>query len=258
MICAVDSKALCHETSHCGRAWVKGYRMDSMIAGDDFRKMDPWRIFRIMAEFVEGFEAMAQIENGISVFGSARTPEDDRYYKMARDLGSKLTRGGYTVITGGGPGIMEAANRGAEDVGGMSVGLNIDLPFEQKPNKHIGKLLSFRYFFCRKVMFAKYSKAIVAFPGGFGTMDELFEHLTLVQTMKINPLPVVLVGSSFWKGVIDWMREELLGRENYIGADDLSLVNVADTVEEVMDVLLKKAPVVSTRQSGRLTDNGNG
>ncbi len=212
---------------------------DVGYSADDFRKNDPWRIFRIMAEFVEGFEAMAHVENGVSVFGSARTPETDRYYQMARELGRLLTKAKFTVITGGGPGIMEAANRGAEEGGGASVGLNIDLPFEQEPNPYIGKLLSFRYFFCRKVMFSKYSRAIVAFPGGFGTMDELYEHLTLVQTMKIPPMPIILVGSAFWKGMLEWTEETLYREERYIGPKDLELFKLVDTPEEAMTLLRK-------------------
>lgn len=209
----------------------------SVLLADDFRNMDSWRIFRIMAEFVEGFETMAQIENGISVFGSARTPESDTYYAMAVELARELTRAGYTVITGGGPGIMEAANRGAKEAGGVSVGLNIDLPFEQQPNPYIGKLISFRYFFCRKVMFAKYSRAIVAFPGGFGTLDELFEHLTLVQTMKIPPMPIVLVGAEFWGGMLEWINARMREGEKFISAGDTSLFKVADSVADVMGIL---------------------
>ncbi|MCL2001724.1 MAG: TIGR00730 family Rossman fold protein [Planctomycetes bacterium] len=210
---------------------------------EDFRTMDPWRVFRIMAEFVEGFEAMAQIENGISIFGSARTPETDRYYQMASDLAGELAMSGYTIITGGGPGIMEAANRGAKETKGLSVGLNIDLPYEQKPNPYIGKLLSFRYFFCRKVMFSKYSQAIVVFPGGFGTLDELFEHLTLVQTQKIPPLPIVLVGTDFWKDLINWLQDQLLTREKYISPEDLLLYKITDTVEETVSVLKEWVPI---------------
>ncbi|MDR1533949.1 MAG: TIGR00730 family Rossman fold protein [Planctomycetota bacterium] len=221
---------------------------------DDFRNLDPWRIFRIMAEFVEGFEAMAQISNGISVFGSARTPEGSHYYQEAREMGRQLARAGYTVITGGGPGIMEAANRGAREAGGQSVGLNIDLPNEQKPNPYIGKLLSFRYFFCRKVMFAKYSRALVAFPGGFGTLDELFEHITLTQTKKIVGLPVILIGSGFWRGMLDWVRETLLEENGCIDREDLSLFRLADSPAEAMDILKEWIPVASaTRESARLT-----
>ncbi len=208
-----------------------------VFSADDFRKNDPWRIFRIMAEFVEGFEAMAHIGNGVSVFGSARTPEEDRYYVMARTLGRLLAEEKFTVITGGGPGIMEAANRGAQEAGGVSVGLNIDLPFEQDANPYIGKLLSFRYFFCRKVMFSKYSRAIIAFPGGFGTMDELFEHLTLVQTMKIPPMPIILVGRDFWKDLLAWFDKTLFREGKYIGESDLELVRLVDTPEEAMSTL---------------------
>ena len=228
----------------------------SVYTAEDFRKMDPWRIFRIMAEFVEGFEAMAHVENGISVFGSARTPESDRYYKMAVELGRDLTQAGYTVITGGGPGIMEAANRGASEVNGESIGLNIDLPFEQKPNPFIGKLLSFRYFFCRKVMFAKYSRALIAFPGGFGTLDELFEHLTLVQTKKILPMPVVLVGSEFWSGMLDWVKKTILEKESYISPEDLELYRVADSAAEVMDILKEWLPRTASK-SGKAAKSGD-
>ncbi len=206
---------------------------------DDFRNLDPWRIFRIMAEFVDGFESMAKIDNGVSVFGSARTPPEDKYYKMAVNLGRDLAMEGYTVITGGGPGIMEAANRGAREANGVSVGLNIDLPFEQKPNPFISKLLSFRYFFCRKVMFSKYSRAIIAFPGGFGTMDELFEHLTLVQTLKIPPMPIILVGRKFWGGMLEWIEDELLAQK-LISTDDLKLYEIAANPSEVMEILNEK------------------
>lgn len=209
---------------------------------DDFRNLDPWRIFRIMAEFVDGFESMARIDNGVSVFGSARTLPDDRYYQMAVELGRELATEGYTVITGGGPGIMEAANRGAREANGLSVGLNIDLPFEQKPNPFIGKLLSFRYFFCRKVMFSKYSQAIVAFPGGFGTLDELFEHLTLVQTLKIPRLPIILVGGEFWRDMLAWIEKDLLGR-GLVSAADLDLYQIVETPGEVMKIIEEKCPL---------------
>ncbi|MDR1520488.1 MAG: TIGR00730 family Rossman fold protein [Planctomycetota bacterium] len=226
-------------------------------AADDFRNLDPWRIFRIMAEFVEGFEAMARITNGVSVFGSARTREDNSYYQMAAEMGRKLTLAGYTVITGGGPGIMEAANRGASEAGGRSIGLNIDLPYEQKPNPYIGQLLSFRYFFCRKVMFAKYSRALVAFPGGFGTLDELFEHITLAQTGKIPCLPIVMVGAAFWRGMLAWIRETLLEREKCVGPEDMSLFRVVDSVDEGMAVLKEWIPAAaSARDSARLTARG--
>lgn len=226
-------------------------RKDTGYSPDDFRKMDPWRIFRIMAEFVEGFEAMAQIANGISVFGSARTPETDKYYQDAVHLGRSLTLSGYTVITGGGPGIMEAANRGAKEAGGVSVGLNIDLPFEQQPNPYIGKMLSFRYFFCRKVMFSKYSRAIVAFPGGFGTLDELFEHLTLVQTRKIGSMPIILYGSAFWQGCIDWVKNIMLDKEKYISPEDMFLFKIADTPDEILAILKELVPPEDKAVSGR-------
>ncbi|MDR2390319.1 MAG: TIGR00730 family Rossman fold protein [Planctomycetota bacterium] len=224
---------------------------------DDFRNLDPWRIFRIMAEFVEGFEILAQIANGVSVFGSARTPECDRYYQLAVEMGRELAKAGYTVITGGGPGIMEAANRGAKEAGGESIGLNIDLPYEQKPNPYIGKLLSFRYFFCRKVMFSKYSQALVAFPGGFGTLDELFEHLTLTQTKKIPSLPIVLIGSEYWRGMIAWIRDQVLSEYNYISPKDMSLFRIVDTPAEAMDVLKKWIPTAqASRDSARLSARG--
>lgn len=222
--------------------------MENRYVTEDFRKMDPWRIFRIMSEFVQGFEQMAQIENGISIFGSARTPEHDRYYKMAAALAGDLSREGYTVITGGGPGIMEAANRGAQEAGKLSVGLNIDLPFEQAPNPYIGKLLSFRYFFCRKVMFAKYSKALVVFPGGFGTLDELFEHMTLVQTMKIPPMPIVMVGREFWRDMVAWIEKMLLEKELYIGAEDMELFRLADTAEEALGILREWLPLSAAKR----------
>ncbi|MDR1612604.1 MAG: TIGR00730 family Rossman fold protein [Planctomycetota bacterium] len=209
---------------------------------DDFRNLEPWRIFRIMAEFVDGFESMAKVDSGVSVFGSARTPPGDGYYSMAVELGRELTLRGYTVITGGGPGIMEAANKGAREAGGASIGLNIDLPYEQKPNPYIGKLLNFRYFFCRKVMFSKYSQAIVAFPGGFGTMDELFEHLTLVQTRKIPPMPVILVGADYWKGMLEWLGKVMLDRHGYVDAGDMDLCVLVDSAGDAMKTLEKLSP----------------
>ncbi len=225
---------------------------ETTFGGDDFRKMDPWRIFRIMAEFVEGFEAMAQVERGVSIFGSARTPEKDPFYQMARELGALLTRDGFTVITGGGPGIMAAANRGAKEAGGSSIGLNINLPFEQDANPYIGTLLSFRYFFCRKVMFSKYSQAVITFPGGFGTLDELYEHLTLVQTKKIPTMPIILVGSSFWRGAIEWLEKTVLAQERYISPGDLELFKVVDSAEEAFSTLKEWLPRTRTaRTSGR-------
>lgn len=213
------------------------YRMD------DFRDKDPWRMFRIMSEFVTGFEAMATVKNGVSVFGSARTPATDPWYTVARRFGAELARDGYTVITGGGPGIMEAANRGAHEAGGDSVGLNICLPFEQHPNPYVNKSLSFRYFFCRKVMFCKYSRALVAFPGGLGTMDEFFEHMTLIQTDKIQRVPVVLIGREFWADLVVWMKKIMLGKGKYISPEDLDLFHLTDSAGEALEVVRKYAPI---------------
>lgn len=200
----------------------------------DFRDMDPWRIFRIMAEFVDGFEEMATVEPAISIFGSARTKETHPHYKMAREVAARLSGEGIHIITGGGPGIMEAANRGAKEGGrGLSIGLNIDLPFEQEPNPYIEKLLDFRYFFVRKVMFSKYSRGLICMPGGFGTLDEMFENLTLVQTKKVPPMPIVLMGSEYWKGLLGWLRETMLG-EAYICPEDLELMLVTDDIDEAV------------------------
>jgi len=205
---------------------------------DDFRNLDPWRIFRIMAEFVEGFEEMAKICPAVTVFGSARTPQDHKYYRWGVEVARQLAESGYNIITGGGPGIMEAANRGAKEAKrGVSVGLNIDLPFEQVANPYITKMLSFRYFFCRKVMFSKYACAIVVLPGGFGTLDELFEILTLVQTKKVPPTPVVLMGTAYWQGLLAWLRGTMLEEEGNISAGDLDLFRVTDEPAEVVRII---------------------
>lgn len=207
---------------------------------NDIKATDAWQIFRIMSEFVEGFEKMARIGPCVSVFGSARTKSSNKYYKLAEEIAFKLTHAGYGVISGGGPGIMEAANRGAKAGGGKSVGLNIELPFEQKPNSYIDndKLISFKYFFVRKVMFLKYSQGFVALPGGFGTMDELSEALTLIQTDKVAKFPIVLVGSDYWKGIVDWLQHVALEEKN-ISPADMELFSVADTADEVVDVINK-------------------
>ncbi|MDR0331806.1 MAG: TIGR00730 family Rossman fold protein, partial [Chitinispirillales bacterium] len=176
-----------------------------MADSADVMNGDVWRIFRIMSEFVEGFETLSKLNACVTIFGSARTPEDHPHYKLAVETASAVSRAGFGVITGGGPGIMEAANRGAHKEGGASIGLNIQLPFEQTPNPYIKTPLNFRYFFVRKVMFLKYTTAVIIMPGGFGTLDEMFETLTLVQTEKVNPIPVILMGKSFWKGLIDWL-----------------------------------------------------
>lgn len=202
---------------------------------DDFRNMDPWRMFRIMAEFVDGFEQMTRLGTGVSIFGSARTPEGHPYYEMARQTAHQLALAGYNVITGGGPGIMEAANRGAKESGkGVTVGLNIDLPFEQSSNPYIQKLLTFRYFFVRKVMFSKYSRAIVTMPGGFGTLDEFFENLTLVQTCKVPQMPLVLMGRKYWQGMLDWLKETVELQDKMISPGDLDLVLVTDDPAEAV------------------------
>jgi uncharacterized protein (TIGR00730 family) len=205
----------------------------TMEFGYDFREDEPWRIFRIMAEFVEGTEEMARIMPAVSIFGSARTRPDSPHYELAQRVARGLSERGYNVITGGGPGIMEAANRGAKEGDqGVSVGLNIELPFEQVPNPYIQKLLTFRYFFVRKVMFLKYSCAVVVLPGGFGTLDEFFESVTLIQTKKMPARPVFLLGGSFWDGLLDWLREEMLGA-GAISPEDMELITVTDDPEEV-------------------------
>src|SRR5215210_8552371 len=177
---------------------------------DEFTHTDTWRVFRIMGEFVEGFDDLATVTRGVAIFGSARTPPDNPYYAAAQETAGLLARAGFTVITGGGPGIMEAANRGAFEASGASIGCNIELPFEQAPNPYQTRSLKFKYFFVRKTMFVKYSNAFVIFPGGFGTLDELFEALTLIQTRKIKNFPVILFGSEFWAGMLSWLEETIL------------------------------------------------
>jgi uncharacterized protein (TIGR00730 family) len=191
---------------------------------------ETWRIFRIMAEFVEGIDVMSQTGPAVSIFGSARTPPDSPYYHAARELGARLARQRFAVITGGGPGIMAAANQGAAEAGGKSIGLNIALPQEQEPNPYQNVALNFHYFFVRKVMFVKYAVAFVCFPGGFGTMDEFFEGLTLVQTRKAPPMKIVLLGSEFWNPLFTWVRDVMLGRHHNISPADLDLVTITDDV----------------------------
>ena len=200
----------------------------------DFTQQDTWRIFRIMAEFIEGFEAMADVERAVTVFGSARTKEDHPYYELARQLGAALARAGFAVTTGGGPGIMEAANRGAKEAGGKSVGVNINLPMEQKPNPYVSQIVSFRYFFVRKVMFLKYACGTVIFPGGFGTMDEFFELLTLQQTGKIPRMPIVVMGSDYWQGLLDWLDRTMCEEYRHISPEDQDLFYVTDSVEDAV------------------------
>lgn len=203
---------------------------------NEIKSTDSWVIFKVMAEMVEGFEKLAKIGPCVSIFGSARTKEHHEYYRMAEDIGAELVELGYGVITGGGPGIMEAGNKGAKRENGRSVGLNIDLPFEQNNNRYIDqdKLLNFDYFFVRKVMFVRYSQGFVVMPGGFGTLDELFEALTLIQTDKIGKFPIVLVGKEFWSGLVDWVKKVLLDREANISEDDLDLFTVVDTASEAV------------------------
>jgi uncharacterized protein (TIGR00730 family) len=203
---------------------------------DEFLHTDTWRVFRIMGEFVQGFEDLAHIKNGVSVFGSARTPPDHPEYKAAQETGALLAHAGCTVITGGGPGIMEAANRGAFEAGGASVGCNIELPHEQSSNEYLTLSLKFKYFFVRKTMFVKYSNAFIIFPGGFGTLDELFEALTLIQTHKIHNFPVVLYGSAYWQGMLDWLRGPMLS-EGKIVEDDFRRLHVTDSPEQIVQVV---------------------
>ncbi len=203
----------------------------------EIKAASSWQIFKIIAEFVEGFEKMSRIGPCVSIFGSARTKPDNKYYILAEEIGRKLTEKGFGVITGGGPGIMEAGNKGAKLAGGKSVGLNIDLPFEQFSNPYIDsdKLINFDYFFVRKLMFIKYAQGFIVLPGGFGTMDELFEALTLIQTRKIGKFPIVLVGSSYWQGLIDWLKSTMHEVERNINLEDLDLMKVVDTADEAVD-----------------------
>jgi uncharacterized protein (TIGR00730 family) len=214
---------------------------------DAFKKKDwaeiqiseSWRIFKIVSEFVEGFEKLARIGPCVSIFGSARTRPDNKYFKLAEEVAYKLTQHGYGIITGGGPGIMEAGNLGAKKGGGSSVGINIALPYEQQPNMFIDndKLITFDHFFVRKVMFMKYAQGFVVLPGGFGTLDELFEAITLIQTEKVGTFPIVLVGSEYWSGLVKWLREEMLEDEGNISPNDLDLFTIVDTADEAVAII---------------------
>jgi uncharacterized protein (TIGR00730 family) len=206
-----------------------------------FLDSDPWRALRILAEFVEGFDALASVGPAVTVFGSARTGPDDPIYELARDIGRRLAEEGFAVITGGGPGAMEAANRGCQEGGGLSIGCNIELPHEQSLNAYVDLGVEFRYFFARKTMFVKYADAFVILPGGFGTLDELFEALTLIQTGKVRHFPVVLVGSTYWAGLLKWMREVQLPA-GAIAATDLELFNLTDDPAEVVRIIREHAP----------------
>jgi uncharacterized protein (TIGR00730 family) len=206
---------------------------------NEIKTNDSWAIFKIMGEFVNGFEKMSKIGPCVSIFGSARTKPNDKYYQLAQDVAKAIVEAGYGVITGGGPGIMEAGNKGAHLGGGTSVGLNIDLPFEQHDNPYIDpdKSLDFDYFFVRKVMFVKYSQGFVVMPGGFGTLDELFEAMTLIQTYKIEKFPIILVGTDFWEGLMDWVKKTLLNEFSNISPKDLELMHLVDTADEVIEIL---------------------
>ena len=207
----------------------------------EIKSHDSWGIFKIMSEFVNGYEKLSKIGPCVSIFGSARIKPDSKYYNLAVEIAQTIVESGFGVITGGGPGIMEAGNKGAKIGKGASVGLNIDLPFEQHDNPYIDsdKNLNFDYFFARKVMFVRYSQAFVVMPGGFGTLDELFEAITLIQTKKIDAFPIILVGSEFWSGLIDWVKKILLDTFGNISPEDLDIIKVADTSEEVIDIIEK-------------------
>jgi len=211
---------------------------DDLMGKEDFTREDPWRIFRIMSEFVEGFEILSKLDNAVSIFGSARTKPGDLHYKLAEEVAYYIAKAGYAVITGGGPGLMEAANKGAKRARGHSVGLNIHLPCEQKPNQYIDTLLDFRYFFIRKVMFVKYAKAFVILPGGYGTLDEFFEAISLIQTGRISKFPVVLFNSQYWKGLLGWLKDVMLKQGN-ISKSDFDIFVLVDKPEEVAKVIKK-------------------
>src|SRR6266496_4756494 len=225
------------EFNNAARRGTQDERLLETPQADEFLHTDTWRVFRIMGEFVQGFEDLARVTNGVAIFGSARTPPDDPAYKAAHETGALLARAGRPVITGGGPGIMEAANRGAFEAGGTSVGCNIELPHEQKSNDYLTLSLKFKYFFVRKMMFVKYSLGFIIFPGGFGTLDELFEALTLIQTRKIRNFPVVLFGSTYWEGLLNWIRDFAL-KEGKVTEQDLKLLHVTDSPSEVVQIVI--------------------
>jgi uncharacterized protein (TIGR00730 family) len=200
---------------------------------------DLWRIFKIMAEFVEGFQELAAVGPAVSIFGSARTSREHRYYKLAQKTAYEISKAGFAVITGGGGGIMEAANKGASAAGGKSVGLNIELPVEQKPNEYQNIPMHFRYFFCRKVMFLKYAHGFIVFPGGFGTMDEFFESLVLIQTLRQASFPVILMGSDFWQGLIDWVQEKLQKENDFIKPKDMKVFSIVDDPVKAVEIIVR-------------------
>jgi len=212
-------------------------RAEKQYVIDAIGVKDSWRMFRIMSEFVDGFEDLAEVTPAVSIFGSARVKPDDPYYRLAEQLAGKLAKNGISIITGGGGGIMEAANKGAAEAGGRSVGLNIELPMEQKPNDYANMKLSFRYFFCRKVMFVKYALAYIVLPGGFGTLDELSEAITLIQTHKIKPFPVILVGGDYWTGFLDRIKSTVLKYEN-ISPADIEIIRQMDDIDEIVKTIV--------------------
>jgi len=212
--------------------------MEKQYVIDEISKEESWRIFRIMAEFVESIEVLSKVHNAVTVFGSARLKPDDKYYHMAEKLGQLLAQNGFAVMTGGGPGIMEAVNKGAAEAGGQSVGMNIKLPFEQKPNPYANLQLDYKYFFIRKVMFVKYAMAYVIMPGGYGTMDEFFEALTLIQTKRVKSFPVILMGREYWQGLLDWLKDSMV-QKNMILPFDLDMIQLIDEPEEVVKHIKK-------------------
>lgn len=207
-----------------------------LLGENDFTKEDTWRIFRIMSEFVEGFEVLSKVGKAVSIFGSARTKRDSKFYKLTEEVAYRIAKEGYAVITGSGPGTMEAANKGTQRAKGQSVGLNIKLHCEQKPNKYVDTILSFRYFFVRKVMFVKYAKAFVILPGGYGTLDEFFEAITLIQTRRINRFPIILLNSGYWKPLLEWLKNTVYALGN-IDKEDLALFILVDEPKEVVEAI---------------------
>jgi len=226
------------------------------VGGASWLHDDPWRVMRIQSEFVEGFGALAEVGPAVSVFGSARTPAGSPVYEIATDVARLLVEAGYAVITGGGPGIMEAANRGAKDAGGVSIGLGIELPFEQGMNDWVDLGVNFRYFFARKTMFVKYSEGFIVLPGGFGTLDELFEALTLVQTHKVIEFPIVLVGRDHWQGLLDWVAGPLVA-QGLISPDDLELIQVVDTAQEAVRVVVERGVELRAAEEAATVEAAN-
>jgi len=216
---------------------AKSCRKGNLNIKDDFTQEDPWRVFRIMSEFMEGFEVLSKVGKAVSIFGSARTRPGTRHYKLTEEIAYYIAKAGYAVITGSGPGLMEAANKGAHRAGGQSIGLNIHIPCEQKPNKYVDTLLDFRYFFVRKVMFVKYAKAFVILPGGYGTLDEFFEAINLIQTERIAKFPVILFDSEYWKGMLEWLRHTVYCKNTYISKDDLKLFILVDEPKEAVEAI---------------------